>query len=208
MAKKLKVDNSQPVNHPFIDLTVEPRPMGTLVPYDRNARTHTAEQVARIAASIQQFGWTNPILLGSDNIVIAGHARLAAAHQLGMSEVPVIVLGHLTEAQRRALVVADNQLSLGAGWDEELLRSELQALRDLDFNLDLVGFDVHELDKLLADAPDESGDDVPQVPDTPATRIGDVWLLGAPPRQHRVLCAGTRRARPLWRSCWANASRG
>ena len=121
--------------------------MGTLVPYDRNARTHTAEQVARIAASIQQFGWTNPILLGSDNIVIAGHARLAAAQHLGMSEVPVIVLGHLTEAQRRALVVAENQLSLGAGWDEELLRSELQALRDLDFELGHLGNMVEGLTK-------------------------------------------------------------
>ena len=101
-----------------------------LLPYIRNARTHSDEQVAQVAASIREFGWTNPIIVGGDGVIIAGHARLAAARKLRMSEVPVIVLDHLTEAQRRALVLADNKLALNAGWDEETLRVELQSLQE------------------------------------------------------------------------------
>ncbi len=122
------------------NLQVVTWPVEKLIPYARNARTHSDDQVAQIAASIAEFGWTNPILAGADGIVIAGHARLLAARKLRMTEVPVIVLDHLTESQRRALVLADNRLALNAGWDEEMLRVELVALEEEGFNLDVVGF--------------------------------------------------------------------
>src|ERR1035438_3507579 len=112
------------------DLVVERWPIDRHIPYVRNARTHTEEQVAQVAASIIEFGWTNPILVGADGVIIAGHARLLAARKLGMNEVPVIVLGHLTEAQRRALVLTDNKLALNAGWDMEMLRVELDSDRE------------------------------------------------------------------------------
>jgi len=118
-----------------IDIGIEKWPIARLIPRENNPRTHTPEQVAQVAASIKEFGWTNPILVGADSDIIAGHARLLAARQLGMSEVPVIPLGHLSEAQRRALVIADNQLAINAGWNEETLRVELQALQDADFDL-------------------------------------------------------------------------
>lgn len=111
-----------------------------LIPYTRNARTHSPDQIAQIAASIAEFGFTNPILIGADDVIIAGHGRLMAAQRLGLAEVPVIVLDHLTDTQRRALVIADNRIAENAGWDDELLRSELAALQGLDFDLDLVGF--------------------------------------------------------------------
>ena len=137
------------------NLQVVTWPVEKLIPYARNARTHSDEQVAQIAASIAEFGWTNPILAGADGIIIAGHARLLAARKLGMTEVPVIVLDHLTETQRRALVLADNRLALNAGWDEEMLRVELESLQEDDFNLDLVGFSDEELEELLRD-PEQS----------------------------------------------------
>src|ERR1035441_8714346 len=133
-----------------INIEIEKWPITRLVPRDTNPRTHTPEQVAQVAASMKEFGWTNPILVGADNDVIAGHARLLAARQLGMAEVPVIQLGHLSEAQRRALVIADNQLAINAGWSEDLLRIELQALQDADYDLKLVGFDDAELAQRLA----------------------------------------------------------
>src|SRR5450759_1245735 len=123
------------------ELQVRLCPVDQLVPFQKNARTHSEEQIAQIASSLQEFGWTNPILVGPDYVVIAGHARLAAAKKLRLTEVPVIVLGHLTEAQRRALVIADNQLALNAGWDEEMLRLELAALQEENFNLDLLSID-------------------------------------------------------------------
>ena len=131
------------------NLLVQIWPLDRLLPYIRNARTHSEEQVAQVAASIKEFGWTNPILVGADGVIIAGHARLAAARKLGMTEVPVIVLDHLTETQRRALVLADNRLALNAGWDEEMLRVELESLKEGDFNLDVVGFSDAELEALL-----------------------------------------------------------
>jgi len=160
-----------------------------LLPYIRNARTHTDQQVAQVAASIREFGWTNPILVAADGTIIAGHARLAAARKLGMTEVPVIVLDHLTEAQRRALVLADNRLALDAGWDEEMLRVELASLHEDGFDLDIVGFTDEELEDLLRD-PEETRDGVTDedaVPDEQETAItvpGDVWVLG----DHRLLC--------------------
>ena len=157
-----------------INIQVERWPISRLIPRITNPRTHTPEQVAQIATSIREWGWTNPILVGADNDVLAGHARLLAARQLEMSEVPVIQLGHLSEAQRRALVIADNQLALNAGWSEEVLRLELQALQEADFDLSLVGFEDGELERLLAAQDAAEGltdeDAVPGHPDPGAQR--------------------------------------
>ena len=172
-----------------IDIQVELWPIDRLIPKVNNPRTHSREQVANIAASIREWGWTNPILVGADDDIIAGHARLLAARKLDMQEVPVIVLRHLSPAQRRALVIADNQLAItGAGWDEELLRIELAMLQEEDYNLDLVGFDDVELARLLElqDAPQGLTDEdaVPEVPQEPISRPGDLFVLG----NHRVIC--------------------
>jgi DNA modification methylase len=170
-------------------LAVQIWPVEQLLPYVRNARTHSDEQVAQVAASIREFGWTNPILVGGDNIIIAGHARLAAARKLGIAEVPVIVLDHLSETQRRALVLADNKLALNAGWDEDMLRVELEALKDDNFNLDIVGFTDEELNVLLVD-PEQTNtgltddDATPAVQEAAITLPGDVWVMGS----HRLLC--------------------
>ena len=172
------------------DLQVVTWPVERLIPFARNARTHSDEQVAQIAASIAEFGWTNPILAGADGIIIAGHARLLAARKLRMTEVPVIVLDHLTETQRRALVLADNRLALNAGWDEEMLRVELEALQEDGFDLDIVGFSDAEIENLLRDPETEAAagltdeDAVPEAPETAVTVPGDVWILG----EHRLLC--------------------
>jgi ParB/RepB/Spo0J family partition protein len=120
-----------------IDIQIEHWPIDRLIPRATNPRTHSPEQMAQLAASIREWGWTNPILVGADNDIIAGHARLLAARSLGMNEVPVIVLRHLSEAQRRALVIADNQLALNSGWDEEMLRLELVMLREADYDVPL-----------------------------------------------------------------------
>ncbi len=133
-----------------IDIQIERWPIERLIPRATNPRTHNREQIASIAASMREWGWTNPILVGADDDIIAGHARLAAARKLGMNEAPVIVLRHLSPAQRRALVIADNQLAIaGAGWDEEMLRIELAILHEEDYNLNLIGFDDIELQRLL-----------------------------------------------------------
>ena len=160
-----------------------------LVPYARNARTHSDAQVAQIAASIAEFGFTNPILAGSDGVIVAGHGRLAAAQKLGLEVVPVVVLDHLSPTQRRALVIADNRIAENAGWDEAMLRVELAALADDAFDVELTGFDADALAELMAgEEPDADGqtddDAVPEVPETPISRSGDIWLLGA----HRLLC--------------------
>ncbi|GGC70877.1 hypothetical protein GCM10011504_55810 [Siccirubricoccus deserti] len=157
-----------------------------LVPYARNARTHSAAQVAQLAASIREFGFTNPILVDGERGVIAGHGRLLAARKLGLTEVPTIELSHLTPAQRRAYVLADNRLALSAGWDEELLRIELGDLQAEGFDLALTGFDANEIGKLLIGATDglTDPDQVPKVPGVPMSRPGDLWLLG----RHRLLC--------------------
>ncbi|AUM75433.1 site-specific DNA-methyltransferase [Paracoccus jeotgali] len=166
-------------------------PILRLVPYARNARTHSEDQVGQIAASIAEFGFTNPILIGEDSVIIAGHGRLIAAQRLGLSEVPVIMLAHLSEVQRRALVIADNRIAENAGWDEKLLASELAALQEADFDLDLVGFSDEDLAGLLGeidgDAPVgaiEGENDVRAPPADPVSRPGDLWILGP----HRLLC--------------------
>src|ERR1035438_2971607 len=134
-----------------LEIQIELWPVDRLIPSDVNPRTHSREQVAQIAASIREFGFVSPILVGPDGGIIAGEGRLRAARTQGIHEVPVIVLGHLSALQRRALAIADNQLALNAGWDEEMLREQLAALQDEDFNLDLLGFDDQELARQLAE---------------------------------------------------------
>jgi len=168
---------------------IEQWPTAKLLPYARNARTHSDDQVAQIAASIAEFGFTNPILAGSDGIIVAGHGRLAAAQKLGLEIVPVVVLDHLSPTQRRALVIADNRIAENAGWDDAMLRIELEALQLEGFDLDITGFDADALAELIAgDEPDNEGqtdeDAVPEVGEIPISRPGDVWIMG----QHRLLC--------------------
>ncbi len=168
---------------------IEQWPTAKLLPYARNARTHSDDQVAQIAASIAEFGFTNPILAGSDGVIVAGHGRLAAAQKLGLAVVPVVVLDHLSATQRRALVIADNRIAENAGWDDAMLRIEIASLQDDDFDVSLTGFDADALAELMAgDEPDGEGetddDAVPDVSETPVSRPGDVWLLGG----HRLLC--------------------
>ena len=166
---------------------IEQVAVADLIPYASNSRTHSDAQIAQIAASIREFGWTNPILIDGDNGLIAGHGRLLAARKLGMEIVPAIVLDHLTKAQQRALVIADNQLALNAGWDMELLKAEIEDLKLEDFDIDLLGFDDKFLDGLLEPEPTEGltdEDAVPDVPAVPKTVLGDVWVLG----NHRLMC--------------------
>ncbi|MBM5800001.1 MAG: site-specific DNA-methyltransferase [Cyanobacteria bacterium K_DeepCast_35m_m2_023] len=169
---------------------IELWPLSRLKPYERNARTHSTEQIAQIAASIVEFGFTNPLLVDSSDGIIAGHGRLQAAQELGLSTVPVVVLDHLSDRQRRAYILADNQLALNAGWDLELLRTELQDLVADDFDLSVIGFSDEELSDLLPEieelAPEEQGDpdEIPEPPAEPITKPGDIWLLG----KHRLMC--------------------
>jgi DNA modification methylase len=170
------------------NLQVRLVPIDQLIPYIRNSKTHTDAQIALVAASIREFGWTNPILIRPDMVVIAGHARLLAARKLGLTEVPTIELSGLTEAQCRALAIADNQLAINvAGWDEEMLRIELAALREEDFDVSLVGFEDDELARLLAAEDAVLGltdeDAAPPLPETPVSRTGDLFTLG----NHKLL---------------------
>lgn len=158
-----------------------------LIPYVKNSRTHSDGQVAQIAASIKEFGWTNPILVDGESGVIAGHGRLLAARKLGQKEVPVIELAHMTESQKRAYVIADNQLAMNAGWDTTLLSLELADLKEQGFEMDVLGFDPKELDKLLE--PEQvdgltDEDAVPETPVEPKTKLGDIYQLG----NHRLMC--------------------
>jgi DNA modification methylase len=168
------------------DLAIAWRPLGELIPYARNPRTHSDAQVAQIAASIREFGWTNPVLIDGENGIIAGHGRVMAARKLGLEQVPVIELAHMSEAQKRAYVLADNQLALNAGWDQELLRLELADLSELGFDLGLIGFGEGELERLLAGSKEGLTDDdeAPALPEQAVTRLGDLWILG----EHRLLC--------------------
>lgn len=176
-------------------LKITYRKIGELIPYTGNARTHSDKQIAQIAASIRKFGFTNPVLIDEEGGIVAGHGRVAAAKQLGIAEVPTIVLGHLTPAERRAYVIADNRLAELAGWDREILKIEFQALAemDLDFELEITGFETAELDLLLDDSAGEvaadPADEVPAPDPGPAvTRPGDVWCLGP----HRLICGDAR----------------
>lgn len=165
---------------------VEYRAVAELIPYASNSRTHSEQQVAQIAASIREFGWTNPLLVDEKGTIIAGHGRLLAAQKLGEKQAPCITLDGLTDAQKRALVIADNKLALNAGWDSELLASELKGLGDDGFDLSLLGFSEDELAGLLVDKTEglTDPDEIPEAPADPVTKLGDVWLLG----KHRIVC--------------------
>lgn len=158
-----------------------------LIPYVNNSRTHSEEQVNQICASINEFGFTNPLLIDEKDSIIAGHGRLMASKKLGMEEVPCIVLEGLTEAQKKAYIIADNKMALNAGWDEELLKIELENLKELDFDLELTGFNVDELDDILNfnESEDAEEDDYEiVVPEEPKAKLGDIYQLG----NHRLMC--------------------
>jgi DNA modification methylase len=160
-----------------------------LLSYAKNSRTHSEAQIDQIAASIKEFGFTNPILIDDENQIIAGHGRVTAARKLKLSEVPCIRLGYLTESQKRAYVIADNKLALNAGWDDELLALEIQDLKDEDFDISLLGFDDDELSKIMETLVEEvdgltDEDAVPETPEEPKTKLGDIYKLG----NHRLMC--------------------
>ncbi len=170
-------------------------PIGTLRPHDGNARTHSKRQIRQIANSIERFGFTNPVLVADDNTILAGHGRVAAARLLGRTHVPTVRLSHLSAAERRAYVIADNKLALNAGWDQDLLAIELQALIDLEFDIELTGFSTAEIDLVLDGAEERAvpgkpdvADLIPPLPDAAVTRRGDLWQCG----RHRVLCGDAR----------------
>ena len=174
------------MNPKFSD-TVERWPLERLIPHARNARTHSEQQVAQIAGSIAEFGFVNPVLVGDDGVIVAGHGRVLAARKLGLTEAPVIVLSHLSPTQRRALMIADNAIATNSAWNDEMLAAELAALKDEAFDLELLGFDDVDLDRLLAmelEPDDGEADEVPAPPADPISRPGDLWICG----EHRVLC--------------------
>lgn len=169
------------------DLKVVYRKVSDLIPYARNARTHSDEQVARIAASIKEFGWTNPILIDCESGIIAGHGRVLAARKLGLEKVPTIELSGMTDAQKRAYILADNKLALDAGWDEELLRLEFEELRGGVIDLELTGFSLDEINDILGQddlSTNVEEQELPEPPIDPVTKLGDVWILG----DNRLLC--------------------
>ena len=166
------------------------KPIQDLIPYARNSRTHSDAQVAQIAASIREFGWTNPILLDGENGIIAGHGRLLAAQKLGETQVPTIELAHMSEAQKRAYVIADNKLALNAGWDDEMLFAEFEDLKEAGFDLELTGFTLEEIGKLTPEVVNEGltdEDEAPPVPEEPKTKLGDIYQLG----NHRLMCGNS-----------------
>jgi len=178
----------------FVSEVIE-RDVASLKPYARNARTHSKRQIKQIAESIERFGFVNPVLVGDDGTIIAGHGRVDAAKLLGLRTVPTLALSHLTEAEKRAYVIADNKVALNAGWDREILAIELQGLIDLDFEVELTGFSLAEIDLVL----DEAGEADPNVPDSaedifavvagPAiSRRGDLWIMG----RHKLICGDAR----------------
>jgi DNA modification methylase len=179
-------------------MAIEPMSVASLRPHPGNARTHSKKQIRQIADCIRRFGFNNPVLIGEDGGIIAGHGRVEAAKLLGLDSVPTVRLAHLNAAQRRAYVLADNKLALNAGWDRELLAIELQGLIDIDFDVELIGFSLAEIDIVLDEAregapngPTEAEDQVPFPIDDPTpavTRAGDVWCLG----RHRLICGDAR----------------
>jgi DNA modification methylase len=178
-------------------------PIASLVPYKNNARTHSKKQLRQIADSIERFGFTNPVLVSQDNMIIAGHGRVEAAKLLGMSDVPVRRLSHLNKDEVRAYVLADNKIAENAGWDRDLLAIELLALDALDFDLEILGFSAAEIDLTIGGAAEHAGPDpvldkIEPVPDEPAvTRVGDLWLLGP----HKLLCGDARSQDDVGRVC-------
>lgn len=183
-SQNLKQDKISTISDPKTEIVY--RTTSVLIPYARNSRTHSPQQTQQIAASIKEFGFTNPVLIDEDNGIIAGHGRVLAAQLLGMDEVPCIVLSGMTEAKKRAYVIADNKLALNAGWDDEMLRLEFEDLKAMDFDLDLTGFSQEEIDKLMPKHVEGLTDEdaVPDAPVAPVTVLGDVWILG----DHRLMC--------------------
>jgi DNA modification methylase len=181
------------------DPKIEMVPVAGLRPYAGNARRHSKKQISQIAESIQRFGFTNPVLVSDDGEILAGHGRVRAAQEIGLLTVPTVRLSHLSAAERRAYILADNKLALNAGWDADLLATELQALIDLDFDVELTGFSLAEIDLVLDDARERSTqevapeDEMLEPPLQPVTQRGDVWILG----RHRLLCGDAREARNL-----------
>jgi len=170
-------------------MQIEQTKTSDLLPYARNSRTHSETQVDQIAASIKEFGFTNPVLIDNENQIIAGHGRVMAARKLKLGEVPCIRLGYLTETQKKAYVIADNKLALNAGWDDELLALEIAELKDEDFDIDLLGFTQDELNAIAEKVAEEvegltDEDAVPEVPEEPKTKLGDIYQLG----NHRLMC--------------------
>jgi DNA modification methylase len=176
--------------------TIEYVALDKLTPYARNSRTHSKDQVKQIAASIREFGFTNPVLIDDEGTIIAGHGRVLAAQHLQLTDIPCIRLGYLTETQRRAYVIADNKLALNAGWDEELLKLELEDLQLDGFDLGKIGFDAKELSEAMGlDDKEVVEDEVPEPPVDPITKPGDLWLLG----EHRLLCGDSTKAEDVER---------
>jgi len=173
-------------------LKYKPIPTADLIPYARNSRTHSEAQIAKIASSIREFGFINPVVTDGKNGIVAGHGRVLAAHKLGLKDVPCIEASHLTEAQKRAYVIADNRMALDAGWDADMLKVELGELKGLNFDLALTGFELGEIDAFLADKTDglTDPDAVPEAPVNPVTVLGDVWIMG----RHRVVCGDATNA--------------
>ena len=169
--------------------------MAGLVPYARNARTHSPQQIAQLAASIREWGWTVPVLVDEVGTIIAGHGRVLAAQQLGIADVPVMVARGWSEAQRRAYVIADNKLAENAGWDEALLKIEVGDLVSMGFEVPLLGFSESEIASLNRSPGLTDPDDVPDPPTIPVTRTGDLWLLGA-----HVTCPKCKKPTPLERA--------
>lgn len=167
---------------------IETLDINSLIPYARNARTHSEAQIAQIAGSIKEFGFTNPILIDKDNGIIAGHGRVAAARKLNLSQVPCIRLEHLSETQRKAYILADNRIALNSGWEADLLSVEMAELKDLGINLESLGFDSDEIDALLNKIEPTVGltdeDEAPEVQEQAITKPGDIWVMG----NHRLMC--------------------
>jgi DNA modification methylase len=176
---------------------IELWPVERLVPYAKNARTHSDDQIAQIAASIAEFGFNNPVLVDTGAGIIAGHGRVLAARKLGLAQIPVVVLDHLSETQKRAFIIADNRISDNAGWDDAILRGELTDLKDAELDLALLGFSDNELAALLAEVASEAAvpgeketpeEEIPETPVEAVTRPGDIWLIGG----HRLICGDCR----------------
>ena len=182
---------------PAMAKRIEIWPVERLIPYAANARTHSDEQINKVASSMITFGFTNPILVDGKDGIVAGHCRLAAAQRIDLDEVPVVVLDHLSDAQRRAYILADNRLAMDGGWDEEMLAAELARLHEEEFDLDVIGFSDEELSDLEIDIEEptdtQSGEEeesIPPPPATPVTQTGDLWILG----DHRLLCGDSTKA--------------
>ena len=167
---------------------IEMKSVEELIQYSKNARTHSESQIAQIANSIIEFGFTNPVLIDGDKGIIAGHGRLMAAKKLNLSQIPVVTLDHLSEAQKRAYIIADNKLAENAGWDEEILANELQDLKEENFDLDLIGFEDQELEKLFTNfyenGEQKEEENIPETEENPISKSGDIWILG----NHKLIC--------------------